>query len=103
MFNLNFRAFTFTVILTLVGSTTEAEIYNINYSMGCLSYYAKEVGLADPAFCLILCNVKEDCVGVAVENKDQNIICYFLSASRSDTKMLKSSPQIQQWIKGKIN
>ena len=71
--------------------------------MGCLSYYAKEVGSADPAFCLILCNIKEGCVGVAVESKDQNITCYFLSASRSDTKMLKSSPQTQQWIKGKAN
>ena len=71
--------------------------------MGCASYYAKEVGLADPAICLILCNLEEGCVGVAVENEDQNIICYFLSASRSDTKMLKSPPQIQQWIKGKTN
>ena len=103
MIKLKFTFLRFIVILTFNGSTTEAEIYNIDYSMGCLSYYAKEVGLADPAFCLILCNIKEDCVGVAVENEDQIIICYFLSASRSDTKMLKSSPQIQQWIKGKIN
>ena len=35
MLKLNFRSFTFTAILTIVGSTIEAEIYNIHYSIGC--------------------------------------------------------------------
>ena len=91
------------IICTLVsvGSSTEAGIYYRHHSPGCISYYGRETGLSDLDSCLILCDRKEDCVGVAVENTGQKVNCYFLVDNKSDSKLLNPSSQAQIWFKGK--
>ena len=101
MSKLNNRVLRFIVILTAIGFVVEAGMYKKDNSTAYISYYTKETGFPEQDFCLLKCNLKESCVGVAVENVGQKVDCYFVGVSRSHSKGLTPSSQIQHWIKGK--
>ena len=102
---MNLKILRFVVILLCFGCSVKADILNTEYVMvenpGGISYYGMEKGVRSAAFCRFLCDRKEGCVGVGIENRHLEVNCYFQSLTISGYKALSPPSQIQHWIKGK--
>ena len=106
MYTLSLEPLRFVVIFASLSYHVKTEISNEEFSIientGCISYYAKEVGVRSAAFCRFLCGRKEDCAGVGIENEEQKINCYFFSTNKSESVDLNPTLGMQHWVKGNI-